>query len=51
MLFRSDNPKDYIMIGDDLKRDIAGAHQVDIPTIWFNPFNKPGSDGVIVATK
>lgn len=30
-------PSDMLVIGDSLSADIAGAHQADLASVWFNP--------------
>lgn len=34
-----------VMIGDSLNRDIAGAHDAGIRTVWINRYNRTLSDG------
>ena len=41
------NPKDSLMIGDDLVADIAGARQVGMNQVFFNPLSIYHSDTAI----
>lgn len=34
------NPKDVLMVGDNLKTDIQGANQTGIPSVWLNRYGK-----------
>ena len=37
---RSNNPKEYLIIGDSLSSDMQGGNNAGIITCWFNPSNK-----------
>ena len=35
------------MIGDSLEKDIKGAQNANIKTIWYNPYNKNNNSSII----
>ena len=38
---------EVIMIGDSLEKDIKGAQNANIKTIWYNPYNKNSNSSII----
>lgn len=44
----SNNPEEYLMIGDSLTSDIQGGNNMGIATCWFNPEKKVNDKNVIV---
>ena len=42
----SENPDDYIVIGDSLTSDMRGANNAGIKNIWYNPKNKENDLGI-----
>ena len=41
------NPSEAIMIGDNLEKDIQGAKNVGIQSIWYNPTKKENDTSII----
>ncbi len=37
-------PHDAVMIGDSLNRDVAGARNAGLRTIWINRYNRTPTD-------
>ena len=40
------NPKDVIMVGDSLEKDISGAKNANIKSIWYNPEHIINNTGI-----